>query len=87
MKIATVEGYWSTNIGNALFQISAQEVFKSIGAEVVVPDLPGYINVAQGNPEDYFEFMDKIDCDYFCVHGPLFRKRVSELSFRCLLGS
>ena len=80
MKIATVEGYWSTNIGNALFQISAQEIFKSIGADViVVPDLPGYINVARGNPSDYFEFMDKIDCDYFCVHGPLFRKESKQI--------
>lgn len=80
IKVATVEGYWSTNIGNALFQISAQEIFKSIGAEViVVPDFPGYVNVKRGNPENYFEFMDRIECDYFCLHGPFLRREGVEI--------
>lgn len=74
LTIATVEGYWSTNIGNALFQISAFEIFSELGYNVIkVPDLPGYINPSKGNPKDYFEIMDYIECDYFCVHGPFFR--------------
>lgn len=80
LKIATVEGYWSTNIGNSLFQLSAQEILKDLGAEViVVPDLPGYINVNKGNPSNYFEFMDVVDCDAFCVHGPFFRKETNKI--------
>lgn len=80
VRVATVEGYWSTNIGNALFQISAKEIFKRLDAEVVVvPDMPGYIQVSKGNPSNYFEFMDHIDVDYFCVHGPLLRKESEKI--------
>ena len=46
MRIASVKGYWSTNIGNSLFQISAEGIFNEIGVEVItVPDVPGFMNV------------------------------------------
>ena len=79
-KIATVRGWWSTNIGNSLFQISAEGIFKEIGSQVItVPDAPGYMNVKKGNPNNYFEFMDLIDADYYCIHGPFFRKEFDKI--------
>lgn len=80
MKIASVRGWWSTNIGNSLFQISAEGLFNEIGAHVItVPDAPGFMNVKKGNPENYFEFMDFIDADYYCIHGPFFRKEFDKI--------
>ena len=80
MKIASVKGWWSTNIGNSLFQISAEGIIKEINAEIItVPDAPGYMNVNKGNPNNYFEFMDYIDVDYFCIHGPFFRKEFDKI--------
>jgi hypothetical protein len=80
MKVASVKGYWSTNIGNSLFQISAEGIFNEIGAEVItVPDAPGFMNVKKGNPENYFEFMDLLDVDYYCIHGPFFRKEFDKI--------
>ena len=80
MKIASVEGYWSTNIGNAFFQISANGILNDLGFEVFsVPDVPGFINVKKGNPNNYFEFMNELDTDYFCIHGPFFRKEFDKI--------
>ena len=80
MRIASVKGYWSTNIGNSLFQISAEGIFNEIGVEVItVPDVPGFVNVKKGNPENYFEFMDFLDVDYYCIHGPFFRKEFDKI--------
>lgn len=84
-RIATVEGYWSTNIGNSFFQLVAQEVLKDLDYEVViVPDVPGYINVSKGNPQGYFEILDNLDIDYLCVHGPIFRREFAELNYQLL---
>jgi len=80
MKIASVKGYWSTNIGNSLFQISAEGIFNELGHEVIsVPDVPGFMNVKKGNPENYFEIMDLVDADYYCIHGPFFRKEFDRI--------
>ena len=80
MRVASVKGYWSTNIGHSLFQISAEGVFNEIGAKVItIPDVPGFMNVKKGNPENYFEFMDLLDVDYYCIHGPFFRKEFDKI--------
>lgn len=80
MNIASVKGYWSTNIGNSLFQISAEGVFNELKMNVTtVPDVPGYMNVKKGNPKNYFEFMDLMDVDYYCIHGPFFRKEFDKI--------
>lgn len=80
MKAATVRGYWSTNIGNSLFQISAQGLLKDLGLKTIwVPDVPGYINVKKGNPNTYFEFLDHLDIDFLCIQGPFFRKEFDRI--------
>ena len=86
MKIASVKGWWSTNIGNSLFQISAEGIFKELNAKVItVPDVPGFMNVKKGNPKNYFEFMDYLDVDYYCIHGPFFRKEFDKIYLNNLL--
>lgn len=80
MKIASVKGWWSTNIGNSLFQISAKGIFEELGLDVVsVPDAPGFINVKKGNPANYFDFNEYLDIDFFCIHGPSFRKEFDRI--------
>lgn len=80
-----MKGWWSTNIGNSLFQISAKGIFEELGMDVVsVPDAPGFINVRKGNPTNYFDFNECLDVDYFCIHGPSFRKEFDKIYLQSL---
>ena len=85
MKITNVKGWWSTNIGNSLFQLSSQEILKELGFTVIeVPDMPGFMNVRKGNPENFFDFMNYLDVDYHCIHGPFLRKEFDKIYLKQL---
>lgn len=80
MKVATVRGFWSTNIGNSLFQLSAKGLLDEVGFETYwVPDSPGFISVKKGNPKNHFEFLHHLDVDILCIQGPFFRKEFDRI--------
>lgn len=84
-KIASVRGWWSTNIGNSLFQISAQGLLEELGHQVfLTPDAPAYANVKKGNPKNYFDFNPNLDIDCLCIHGPFFRKEFDKIYLETL---
>ena len=74
--VAVVAGYWSTNIGNSFFQLSADYVLKQAFPEarvVLVADQPGYYNVRQGNPKNALVPMESMPIDYLVILGPFLR--------------
>lgn len=75
-KIGILTGYWSTNVGNAFFQLGAQHVLKKIFPDdliVPVPDMQGYINPAKGNPANSLDYLSDLDLDYLVILGPFIR--------------
>jgi hypothetical protein len=85
IKIGTVEGYWSTNIGNSFFQMVAKEMLGRLDVEVVVlPDVAGYANINKDRKCDAFEISQYLELDYLCVQGPIFRREFMTLNYRVL---
>ena len=65
-RIGVLTGYWSTNIGNAFFQLGAQYALEQAlpGAHIfLIGDQPGYWNVAQGNPANALDYVKPLDLD------------------------
>lgn len=74
MKAIYVAGFWSTNIGNAFFDIGVLYVLKKIFGEQNVglfQTLPDY---AYGitPKKNYYNYIEKLQCNYLFCGGPLF---------------
>ena len=82
MKIGTVSGWWSTNIGNSFFQLAAEFILRKSGHQIIsIPDFPGYYNVKTGNPKFSLDILSKLDLDWIVLHGPIFRKEYDRIVF------
>ena len=80
--IVIVAGYWSTNIGNAFFQLGAEYILKQIFPHdnvISLYDQPGYWDTKQGNPPNAFNLLDHIKPDYLVILGPFLRKETSKI--------
>lgn len=76
-------GYWSTNIGNAFFQLGAQYVLEKAmpGAHVfLIGDQPGYWNVRKGNPSNALDYVKHLDLDAVVVLGPYVRPEMEGIT-------
>ena len=86
-RIAVLTGYWSTNIGNAFFQIGAQHVLQEAlrpiapNAHVfLIGDQPGYLNVEMGNPANSLDYAAHLDVDAIVVMGPYIRPEMEKIT-------
>ncbi len=79
-KAALVSGYWSTNIGNAFFNIGGKYILEQVfgqGNVQYVQDQPGYWTFnrqTRGNPDNAFDLLANLDVDYLVLQGPMFTR-------------
>ena len=86
-RIGVLTGYWSTNIGNAFFQLGAQYALEKAlpGAHIfLIGDQPGYWNVAQGNPANALDYVKHLDLDAVVVLGPYVRPEMTKITAEML---
>lgn len=82
-SIAVLAGYWSTNIGNAFFQLGAQAFLQKVlpDADVfLIGDEPGYWNVGVGNPRNALAYVQELDVDAVVFLGPMFRPEFPKIA-------
>lgn len=76
MNIGVITGYWSTNVGNAFFQLGAQHALRQVFPQAnifPVPDAPGYLLPTAGNPRNSFDLLGELEMDYLVILGPFIR--------------
>jgi hypothetical protein len=79
MRIGNVVGYWSTNIGNSFFQLSAEKLLKEMGHDVFnIPDLSGYADL-QSKSKNSLDLLSYYSLDALVLHGPMFRSNITEI--------
>lgn len=79
-RIGVLTGYWSTNIGNAFFQLGAvyalQQAYPS--AHVFpIGDQAGYWNTNAGNPANSIDYAKHLDLDAVVILGPYVRPEMN----------
>jgi len=79
-RIGVLTGYWSTNIGNAFFQLGAiyalQQAYPS--AHVFpIGDQPGYWTTSKGNPPNAIDYAKHLELDALVILGPFVRPEMS----------
>lgn len=82
-RIGVLTGYWSTNIGNAFFQLGAQYALEQAlpGAHVfLIGDQPGYWNTKEGNPANALDYVKHLDLDAVVVLGPYVRPEMTKIT-------
>ncbi len=80
-------GYWSTNIGNAFFQLGAEYALNRAypGAHVfLIGDQPGYWNTRRGNPSNALDYVKHLDLDAVVVLGPYVRPEMEGITGQML---
>lgn len=86
-RIGVLTGYWSTNIGNAFFQLGAQYALNRAypGAHVfLIGDQPGYWNTRKGNPSNALDYAKHLDLDAVVVLGPYVRPEMEGITGQML---
>jgi hypothetical protein len=86
-RIGVLTGYWSTNIGNAFFQLGAEYAINSAypGAHVfLIGDQPGYWNTRKGNPANALDYVKHLDLDAVVVLGPYVRPEMEGITGQML---
>lgn len=79
-RIGVLTGYWSTNIGNAFFQLGAVYALQQAypGAHVFpIGDQPGYWNTSAGNPANAIDYAKHLDLDAIVILGPYVRPEMN----------
>jgi hypothetical protein len=82
-RIAVLTSYWSTNIGNAFFQIGGAWAIQRVlpNAHVIpIGDQPGYWNVRRGNPRNALDLVANLDLDAVVVLGPFCRPEMEGIT-------
>lgn len=81
-RIGVLTGYWSTNIGNAFFQLGAvyalQQAYPS--AHVFpIGDQPGYWKTSLGNPPNALDYAKHLELDALVILGPYVRPEMNTI--------
>ncbi|MFK7759589.1 MAG: polysaccharide pyruvyl transferase family protein [Phycisphaerales bacterium] len=79
-RIGVLTGYWSTNIGNAFFQLGAVYAIEQAypGAHVFpIGDQAGYWNTKAGNHPDSIDYVKHLDLDAVVILGPYVRPEMT----------
>lgn len=81
-RIGVLTGYWSTNIGNAFFQLGAVYAIEQAypGAHVfAIGDQAGYYNTSQGNHPNSIDYAKHLDLDAIVILGPYVRPEMNNI--------
>jgi len=81
-NVAVLAGYWSTNIGNAFFQLGAQWLLRQVLPDAnifLIGDQPGYYKVAKGNPPNALDYVAHLDIDAVVILGPFARPEADSI--------
>lgn len=81
-RIGVLTGYWSTNIGNAFFQLGAVYALeKAYPSAHVFPigDQAGYWNTKAGNPSNALDYAKHLDLDALVILGPYVRPEMNNI--------
>jgi len=79
-RIGVLTGYWSTNIGNAFFQLGAVYALQQAYPQAhVFPigDQAGYWKTSNGNPKNSIDYAKHLDLDALVILGPYIRPEMS----------
>ncbi|MBL4697611.1 MAG: polysaccharide pyruvyl transferase family protein [Phycisphaerales bacterium] len=79
-RIGVLTGYWSTNIGNAFFQLGAVYALQQAYPQAhVFPigDQAGYWKTSKGNPKNSIDYAKHLDLDALVILGPYIRPEMS----------
>lgn len=86
-SLAILAGYWSTNIGNAFFQLGAEYLLKQVCPEanvVFIGDQPGYWNTEIGNPPNALDYAAHVKCDALVILGPFMRPEMEKITAKAM---
>jgi hypothetical protein len=73
-RVALVGGHWSTNIGNAFYNIGAHWLLAHIGLPVVfLPESPRW----KERVEEHYDLISDVDADLFVLVGPCLWDRLT----------
>lgn len=81
-SLGVLAGYWSTNIGNAFFQLGAEWLLKRClpsAHTFLIGDEPGYWNVKKGNPAEALDYVAHLEVDAIVLQGPIFRPEMRKI--------
>ncbi|GEM_PF-444374 len=81
-RIGVLTGYWSTNIGNAFFQLGAVYALEQAypGAHVFpIGDQAGYWCTHKGNPANSLDYVKHLDLDAVVILGPYVRPEMTTI--------
>lgn len=79
-RIGVLTGYWSTNIGNAFFQLGAVYALQqAYPAAHVFPigDQAGYWKTSTGNPPNSIDYAKHLELDALVILGPYVRPEMN----------
>ncbi len=83
-----VSGYWSTNIGNAFFQLAAEYLLDKVYPNcnvISLSDQPGYWKAgSKGNPDNALVLLEHISFDYLVIQGPFLRPEFDKIWLKTL---
>lgn len=86
-RIGVLTGYWSTNIGNAFFQLGAQYALNRAYPDAhvfLIGDQPGYWNTRKGNPANALDYVKHLELDAVVVLGPYVRPEMEGITAEML---
>lgn len=73
MHLALVVGSWSSNIGNAFYNLGAEWLLRDIGCRISrFPESPRW----KGNVDNYYDPVAKLKCDIVILNGPCLNGRL-----------
>lgn len=73
-RVACINGYWCTNIGNAFFNLGGEYVLKQVFGEEnvhMIFDQTAYINHGKKNIEQAIDYYAHLNVDYVVLLGPV----------------
>lgn len=76
-RVACISGYWSTNIGNAFFNLGAEYVLKQVFGDENVHmlfDQTAYLNRGKKNVPQAIDYLAHLNVDYVVLLGPVLTK-------------
>ncbi|MFP4141596.1 MAG: polysaccharide pyruvyl transferase family protein [Phycisphaerae bacterium] len=82
LNVAVLTGYWSTNVGNAFFQLGAQWALQQVLPKAnvfLIGDEPGYWCVRRGNPDNALDYAAHLDIDAIALLGPFVRPEAPKI--------
>lgn len=76
LRVAILGGSWSSNVGNAFYNLGAEWLLQQIASDVqFIPESPRWKEQCQGD----FDFIGHLDCDLVLLVGPCLNLKLSDV--------